>query len=129
MLKITTTLLAVLLTLLTGPSLAEEPVTLLNVYYDVTRELYTEYNPLFVQYWQGKSGETVAINQSHGGSSKQARAVIDGLDADVTTMNQQTDIDSLAERGQYAILEFPRGGEWREPQAIPPLMEMICPVI
>ena len=99
MLKITTTLLAVLLTLLTGPSLAEEPVTLLNVYYDVTRELYTEYNPLFVQYWQGKSGETVAINQSHGGSSKQARAVIDGLDADVVTMNQQTDIDSLAEKG------------------------------
>ena len=99
MLKITTTLLAVLLTLLTGPSHAEEPVTLLNVSYDVTREFYNEYNPLFVQYWQGKSGETVAINQSHGGSSKQARAVIDGLDADVVTMNQQTDIDSLAEKG------------------------------
>ena len=100
MLKITTTLFAVLLTLFVGPSHAEEPVTLLNVSYDVTRELYNEYNPLFVQYWQGKSGETVAINQSHGGSSKQARAVIDGLDADVVTMNQQTDIDSLAERGQ-----------------------------
>ncbi len=78
---------------------AEEPVTLLNVSYDVTREFYNEYNPLFIKYWQGKSGETVAINQSHGGSSKQARAVIDGLDADVVTMNQQTDIDSLAEKG------------------------------
>jgi sulfate transport system substrate-binding protein len=100
MYKITTTLLAALLTLFAGPSLAEEPVTLLNASYDVTRELYNEYNPLFVQYWQGKSGETVAINQSHGGSSKQTRAVIDGLDADVVTMNQQTDIDSLAERGQ-----------------------------
>ena len=67
--------------------------------YDVTREFYNEYNPLFVKYWQGKTGEIVAINQSHGGSSKQARAVIDGLDADVVTMNQQTDIDSLADRG------------------------------
>ncbi len=99
MLKITTSLFAILITLCSGMSHAEEPVTLLNVSYDVTREFYNEYNPLFIKYWQGKSGETVAINQSHGGSSKQARAVIDGLDADVVTMNQQTDIDSLAEKG------------------------------
>ncbi len=99
MLKITTSLFAILITLCSGMSHAEEPVTLLNVSYDVTREFYNEYNPLFIKYWQGKSWETVAINQSHGGSSKQARAVIDGLDADVVTMNQQTDIDSLAEKG------------------------------
>lgn len=79
-------------------SQAKEQVNLLNVSYDVTREFYYEYNPLFVKYWQDKSGETIAVNQSHGGSSKQARAVIDGLDADVVTMNQQTDIDALADK-------------------------------
>ena len=96
---ITTTLLGSLMSLFTVLSHAGDPVTLLNASYDVTREFYSEYNPLFVKYWQGQAGESVAINQSHGGSSKQARAVIDGLDADVVTMNQQTDIDSLAEKG------------------------------
>ena len=99
MLKTSITLLLIYLGLSVWPSNAAEPVTLLNVSYDVTREFYNEFNPLFVKYWQGKTGEIVAINQSHGGSSKQARAVIDGLDADVVTMNQQTDIDSLADRG------------------------------
>ncbi len=99
MLKKLTTLASALLLLCAWPAQAKEPVSLLNVSYDVTREFYNEYNPLFVRYWQAKSGETVAINQSHGGSSKQARSVIDGLDADVVTMNQQTDIDSLAEKG------------------------------
>jgi sulfate/thiosulfate-binding protein len=91
-------LLAALLTLNAIQASAENQ-TLLNASYDVTREFYSEYNPLFVKYWQGKSGNTVTINQSHGGSSKQARAVIDGLDADIVTMNQQTDIDILAEKG------------------------------
>ncbi len=72
---------------------------ILNASYDVTRELYGAYNPLFAKYWLGQTGETVTINQSHGGSSKQARAVIDGLEADVVTMNQPTDIDILYERG------------------------------
>ncbi|MDD5034669.1 MAG: sulfate ABC transporter substrate-binding protein, partial [Methylococcaceae bacterium] len=72
--------------------------TLLNASYDVTREFYSEYNPLFAQHWRGKTGEEIAVNQSHGGSTKQARAVIDGLDADVVTMNQPTDIDALAEK-------------------------------
>ena len=99
MLKTSLTLLFIYLSLSAWPSNAADPVTLLNVSYDVTREFYNEFNPLFVKYWQGKTGEIVAINQSHGGSSKQARAVIDGLDADVVTMNQQTDIDSLADRG------------------------------
>ena len=74
--------------------------TLLNVSYDVTREFYKEYNPAFAAYWKGKTGETVTINQSHGGSSKQARSVVDGLEADVVTMNQANDIDLLAERGK-----------------------------
>ncbi|HEX7813059.1 MAG TPA: sulfate ABC transporter substrate-binding protein [Burkholderiales bacterium] len=75
-------------------------VQLLNVSYDVTREFYKDYNPAFAAYWKGKTGETVSINQSHGGSSKQARSVADGLEADVVTMNQANDIDLLAERGR-----------------------------
>ena len=86
---------AVLL-LVSLPVLAE--TTLLNVSYDVSREFYKEYNPLFIKHWKETSGEEVHINQSHGGSSKQARAVIDGLEADVVTMNQSLDIDVLAEK-------------------------------
>ena len=73
--------------------------TLLNVSYDVARELYKDINPAFVQDWKAKTGETITVNQSHGGSSKQAGAVIGGLEADVVTMNQATDIDILVERG------------------------------
>jgi len=74
--------------------------TLLNVSYDVTREFYKDYNPAFAAFWKSRTGETVTINQSHGGSSKQARSVADGLQADVITMNQANDIDILAERGK-----------------------------
>lgn len=70
--------------------------TLLNVSYDVARELYKEINPAFQKQWKQASGEDLTINQSHGGSSKQARAVIDGLEADVVTMNQSSDIDAIA---------------------------------
>ncbi|HZV97633.1 MAG TPA: sulfate ABC transporter substrate-binding protein [Methylophilaceae bacterium] len=73
---------------------------LLNVSYDVTREFYKDFNAAFVQHWKTKSGETVTVNQSHGGSSKQARAVADGLEADIISMNQATDIDLLYERGK-----------------------------
>jgi len=73
---------------------------LLNVSYDVAREFYKEYNPLFQKHWKATSGEDITINQSHGGSSKQARSVIDGLEADVVTMNQSNDIDAIAERGK-----------------------------
>lgn len=73
-------------------------VTILNVSYDVTREFYQEYNPLFAAFWKEKTGDVVTVNQSHGGSSKQARAVIDGLAADVVTMNQALDIDAIQER-------------------------------
>jgi sulfate transport system substrate-binding protein len=77
-------------------------VELLNVSYDVARELYKDINPAFVAEWKKTSGETVTIKQSHGGSSKQARAVADGLEASVVTMNQANDIDFLADRGLVA---------------------------
>ncbi|MDP3088778.1 MAG: sulfate ABC transporter substrate-binding protein [Methylotenera sp.] len=74
--------------------------TLLNVSYDVSREFYKDFNPAFAKYWKQKTGETVTINQSHGGSSKQARSVADGLEADVISMNQSPDIDILYERSR-----------------------------
>lgn len=73
--------------------------TLLNVSYDVTREFYKDYNLAFTRYWKQSTGETVTVNQSHGGSSKQARSVIEGLPADVITMNQANDIDVLTQQG------------------------------
>ena len=73
---------------------------LLNASYDVAREFYKDINPVFTAAWKAKNGGTVTINQSHGGSSKQARAVIDGLEADVVTMNQSLDIDAIAERSK-----------------------------
>ena len=78
---------------------ASSNVTLLNVSYDPTREFYTDYNAAFASYWQGKSGQTVTIKQSHGGSGKQARAVKDGLGADVVTLGIASDIDALATAG------------------------------
>jgi len=74
-------------------------VELLNVSYDVARELYKEINPAFIASYKQQSGQTVTVKQSHGGSSKQARAVADGLAASVVTMNQANDIDMLADRG------------------------------
>jgi len=74
-------------------------VKLLNVSYDPTRELYDEYNKAFAVYWKSKTGDTVTVNQSHGGSGKQARSVIDGLEADVVTLALAYDIDALAVQG------------------------------
>jgi sulfate/thiosulfate-binding protein len=74
-------------------------VQILNASYDVTRELYKELNPAFAKVWKEKSGDTLTINQSHGGSSKQVRSVIEGLQADVITMNQDTDVDAVAKAG------------------------------
>jgi len=75
-------------------------VTLLNVSYDPTRELYQDYNAAFAKYWKAKTGNDVQIQQSHGGSSKQARAVIDGLEADVVTLALAYDIDAIAQNGK-----------------------------
>ncbi|MBR0556618.1 sulfate ABC transporter substrate-binding protein [Ciceribacter sp. L1K23] len=80
---------------------------LLNVSYDPTRELYAEYNEAFARHWQAETGETVSISQSHGGSGRQARAVIEGLEADVVTLALQSDIDIIAERSQLI------GPDWR----------------
>lgn len=92
----------VLLSLAVGVSAlgtAHADVTLLNVSYDVTREFYKDYNAAFARHWKQTTGETLTLNQSHGGSSKQAGSVVAGLAADVITMNQANDIDILAERG------------------------------
>jgi sulfate transport system substrate-binding protein len=75
-------------------------IKLLNVSYDPTRELYQEYNAAFVKYWNGKTGDTLVIQQSHGGSGKQARAVIEGLQADVVTLALAYDIDAIAEKAK-----------------------------
>src|SRR5256714_14186057 len=76
------------------------PVTLLNVSYDPTRELYQDYNAAFAKYWKAKTGQIVNVQQSHGGSSKQARAVIDGLEADVVTLALAYDIDAIAQNAK-----------------------------
>ncbi|TLU82794.1 MAG: sulfate ABC transporter substrate-binding protein [Chlorobium sp.] len=78
---------------------ATAPATLLNVSYDPTRELYQSENAAFTQYWHKQTGQSVVINQSHGGSGKQARAVIDGLEADVVTLALAYDIDAIADSG------------------------------
>jgi sulfate transport system substrate-binding protein len=91
-------LLLVALVLHEAPAAAEgRQIT--NASYDVTREFYADYNRIFLDAWKARTGETLTVQQSHGGSSKQARAVIDGLDADVVTMNQSIDIDRIAEIG------------------------------
>ena len=88
----------VALTLLSQAALAAD-VTLLNVSYDPTRELYQDYNAAFAKQWKAKTGDNVTVKQSHGGSGKQARTVIDGLEADVVTLGLAYDIDAIAERG------------------------------
>jgi sulfate transport system substrate-binding protein len=84
---------------LAGGQTALAQGTLLNVSYDPTRELYQEYNAAFARHWKEKTGEQVAIRQSHGGSSAQARKVIDGLGADVVTLALAFDVDAIADRG------------------------------
>jgi len=79
---------------------APKSLTLLNVSYDPTRELYKDINAAYSDYWKGKTGQTLNINQSHGGSGKQARAVIDGLPADVVTLALAYDIDEIAQRAR-----------------------------
>jgi len=81
-------------------SVAQADVTLLNVSYDPTRELYQDYNTAFAKHWKAKNNEVVTIKQSHGGSGKQARSVIDGLEADVVTLALAADVDALHENGK-----------------------------
>jgi sulfate transport system substrate-binding protein len=86
--------------------LAAQPVTLLNVSYDPTRELYKDINAAFAKDWKAKTGQDVQIRQSHGGSGKQARAVIDGVEADVVTLALAYDIDALAEFGKLVPADW-----------------------
>ena len=79
---------------------AADEKTLLNVSYDPTRELYQQYNAAFAKYWQAKTGEKVVIKQSHGGSGKQARSVIDGLQADVVTLALASDVDAIHDKAR-----------------------------
>lgn len=81
------------------PAAAAKPVELLNVSYDPTRELYQDFNKAFATYWKNKTGQTVTFKQSHGGSGKQGRSVIDGLEADVVTLALAYDIDAIQEAG------------------------------
>jgi sulfate transport system substrate-binding protein len=81
------------------PTSRAADATLLNASYDVAREYYRDYNTLFEEHWKAQSGQKVTVSQSHAGSSKQARAVIDGLQADVVTLNQASDLDALADAG------------------------------
>jgi len=88
------------LSLSTGLVLPAGAAELLNVSYDPTREFYQDYNAAFAKHWQQETGETVTIDQSHGGSGRQARAVMEGLEADVVTLALQSDIDIIAERAK-----------------------------
>jgi sulfate/thiosulfate transport system substrate-binding protein len=84
------------------PSRAQQqPVRLLNVSYDPTRELYVEFNQAFAKYWKNKTGQDVTVKQSHGGSGKQARSIIDGLDADLATLALAGDTDALVKNGGW----------------------------
>lgn len=97
--KIATTVAAIALAVSTATAALAADVTLLNVSYDPTRELYADFNKSFAAHWKAKTGDNVTIKQSHGGSGKQARAVIDGLEADVVTLALAYDIDAIAEKG------------------------------
>jgi sulfate/thiosulfate-binding protein len=100
-------------------------ITLLNVSYDPTRELYQDFNTAFAKYWQQKTGDIVTIRQSHGGSGKQARAVIDGLDADVVTLALAGDVDALWEKGKL----IPQDWQKRLPNNSAPYTSTIVLVV
>ena len=112
--------LALLLATAAAPLLARE-VTLLNVSYDPTRELYQDINAAFARQWKAKTGVTLAIRSSHGGSGKQARSVIDGLDADVLTLALAYDIDEIAARAKL----LPAGWQQRLPNGSTPYTSTI----
>ena len=107
--------------LIGAPAMAQTEKSLLNVSYDPTRELYVEFNEAFAKEWKAKTGETVTIKQSHGGAGKQARAVIDGLEADVVTLALAYDIDEIAERTS----KFPKDWQARLPNNSSPYTSTI----
>lgn len=116
--------LALVLTIPVASARAKD-VELLNVSYDPTRELYADFNAAFTKHWQSKSGEKVTIKQSHGGSGKQARSVIDGLSADVVTLALAYDIDAIAEKGRL----LPKDWQSRLPNNSSPYTSTIVFVV
>jgi sulfate/thiosulfate-binding protein len=100
---------------------AAKKITLLNVSYDPTRELYQKYNAAFAKYWEAKTGDKLTINQSHGGSGKQGRAVIDGLEADVVTLALAYDIDAISEKSNL----LPKNWQTRLPSNSSPYTSTI----
>jgi len=115
-------LAAAALALVPGAAHAQpKPVTLLNVSYDPTRELYQEINVAFAKQWKAKTGQDVTINQSHGGSGRQARAVVDGLEADVVTLALAYDVDALVSPGRL----IPANWATRLPNASTPYTSTI----
>src|SRR5271154_659761 len=94
------TFLKILLASSLAVSASAKEIKLLNVSYDPTRELYTEYNAAFAKYWQAKTGDTVTISQSHSGSGKQAQSIINGLEADVVTLALAYDIDAISQQAK-----------------------------
>jgi sulfate/thiosulfate-binding protein len=112
----------VMLAALLGMTCAQaKEVILLNVSYDPTRELYQDINTAFAKQWKDKSGDTLSIRQSHGGSGKQARAVIDGLEADVVTLALAYDIDAIADKGKL----LPKDWQKRLPENSTPYTSTI----
>ena len=104
---------------------AQSAISLLNVSYDPTRELYAEYNVAFAKHWKAKTGQDVTIKQSHGGSGKQARAVIDGLEADVITLALAGDIDAVHKNGGWVPADWQK----RLPLASSPYTSTIVLVV
>lgn len=109
----------------TGLSAAAQPVTLLNVSYDPTRELYADFNKAFARYWKTQAGQDVVIKQSHGGSGKQARSIIDGLEADVATLALAGDTDALHTNGGW----IPKDWQKRLPHNASPYTSTIVFVV
>lgn len=109
------------------PALAQtpQPVTLLNVSYDPTRELYVEFNAAFAKYWKARAGQDVTVKQSHGGSGKQARSIIDGLDADVATLALAVDTEALRTKADL----IPEGWQKRLPHNSSPYTSTIVLVV
>lgn len=98
--QLTTTLLFILTAMVLATSAWAKDIQLLNVSYDPTREFYQQYNQAFSEYWKAKTGDTVTVRQSHGGSGKQATSVINGLEADVVTLALAYDVDAIAKSGK-----------------------------
>jgi sulfate/thiosulfate-binding protein len=111
----------ILAALVAASAVGAAEIKLLNVSYDPTRELYADYNTAFSRHWKSKTGDTVVIQQSHGGSGKQARAVIDGLQADVVTLALAYDVDAVAERARL----FPADWQKRLPHNSSPYTSTI----